>query len=376
VKLINTTFELLNLPEFNLATIAFFTSFILSIALVLSKSCHGVFSMDSTVGIQKSHTQATPRIGGIAIILSLVWSCGKASTDIQTILMPILFAGMPAFLFGIAEDFTKKISILQRLLATIASGFLAWWITDYSLSRLNIWGLDMLMQFTFFSVIFTMFAVGGVANSINIIDGFNGYASLTCFIAFIGFAMIAFQLGDLKLALVSVILAASVFGFFWVNWPFGKIFLGDGGAYFLGFAQAWIAVLLIERNTSASAFSALLVCILPITEVILSIFRRQVRKQHPGKADRMHFHNMLHRRYIIRWLSKWPSTAKNSLVGIIIGLTNLIPAIVAYYSYESTLFCLIASLIFVFLYVAIFARMVKFYWCSPIAFLILKPKQN
>jgi UDP-N-acetylmuramyl pentapeptide phosphotransferase/UDP-N-acetylglucosamine-1-phosphate transferase len=112
----------------------------------------------------------------------------------------------------------------------MASGLLAWWITDYSLSRLDIWGFDLLMQFTFFSVIFTAFAVGGVANAINIIDGFNGYASLTCTLAFIGFALIAFQVGDQNLAVVSLILAACVWGFFCVNWPFGKLFLGDGGA--------------------------------------------------------------------------------------------------------------------------------------------------
>jgi UDP-N-acetylmuramyl pentapeptide phosphotransferase/UDP-N-acetylglucosamine-1-phosphate transferase len=138
----------------------------------------------------------------------------------------------------------------------MASGLLAWWITDYSLSRLDIWGVDQLMQFTFFSVVFTAFAVGGVANSINIIDGFNGYAILPSTIAFIGFGLIAFQEGDQNFVLVSLILAASVWGFFWVNWPSGKLFFGDGGAYFLGFGFAWIAVLLIERNPSVSAFSA------------------------------------------------------------------------------------------------------------------------
>jgi UDP-N-acetylmuramyl pentapeptide phosphotransferase/UDP-N-acetylglucosamine-1-phosphate transferase len=364
------------MPELTSAVVAFLASFLLCIAVVLTKRWHGAFSMDTTDGIQKFHSAPTPRIGGIPIVLALVIAWGKSSAEIQTLLAPILFAGMPAFLFGIAEDLTKQIGVVQRLLATMASGLLAWWITDYSLSRLDIWCVDMLMQFTLFSVIFTAFAVGGVANSINIIDGFNGYASLTCTIAFTGFALIAFQVGDQNLALVSLILAASVWGFFWVNWPFGKLFLGDGGAYFLGFALAWIAVLLIERNPSVSAFSALVICILPITEVLFSIFRRKVRNDHPGKPDSLHFHSLFQRRYARKWFVKSHSLARNSLVGILMGLISLVSAFMSNLIYDDTLYCVITSLLFALGYVAVFARMVRHHWCSPIGFLILKPRRE
>jgi len=375
MNLLDTVIALLRKPELNSAYVAFLASFVLCISVVLTKRWHGAFSTDTTDGIQKFHSAPTPRIGGIPIILALVIAWGKSSAEIQTLLAPLLFAGMPAFLFGIAEDLTKQIGVVQRLLATMTSGLLAWWLTDYSLTRLDIWGIDLLMQLTFFSAIFTAFAVGGVANAINIIDGFNGYASLTCTIAFIGFALIAFQVGDQNLALVSLILAASVWGFFWVNWPFGKLFLGDGGAYFLGFALAWIAVLLIERNPSVSAFSALVICILPITEVLFTIFRRKVRNEHPGKADRLHFHSLLLRRYMCRWFVKWPSLAINSLVGIVMGLMSLVSAFMANLIYDNTLYCVITSLLFVLGYVAVFARMVKHSWCSPIGFLILKPSR-
>ena len=373
MNLLDATFALFRMPELTSAVVAFLASFLLCIAVVLTKRWHGAFSMDTTYGIQKFHSAPTPRIGGIPIVLALVVAWGKSSAETQSLLVPILFAGMPAFLFGIAEDLTKQIGVVQRLIATMASGLLAWWITDYSLSRLDIWGVDQLMQFTFFSVIFTAFAVGGVANSINIIDGFNGYASLTCTIAFIGFALIAFQVGDQNLALVSLMLAAGVLGFFCVNWPFGKLFLGDGGAYFLGFALAWIAVLLIERNQIISAFSALLICILPITEALFSIFRRKVRNEHPGKPDRLHFHSLLQRRYVSRWFVTWHSLARNSLVGILMGITSLVTAFMANLTYDNTLNCVFTSLLFVLGYVAVFARMVRHHWSSPIGFLILKP---
>jgi UDP-N-acetylmuramyl pentapeptide phosphotransferase/UDP-N-acetylglucosamine-1-phosphate transferase len=376
MSLLESAFALLRKPELISAGVAFLASFVLCIVVVLTKPWHGAFSMDTTEGIQKFHTAPTPRIGGIPIVFALVIAWGKSSVEIQTLLAPILFAGMPAFLFGIAEDLTKQISVVQRLLATMASGLLAWWITDYSLSRLDIFGVDLLMQFTLFSVMFTAFAVGGVANAINIIDGFNGYASLTCTIAFIGFALIAFQVGDQNLAFVSLILAAAALGFFWVNWPFGKLFLGDGGAYFLGFSLAWIAVLLIERNPSVSAFSALVICMLPITEVLFSIFRRKVRNDHPGKPDSLHFHSLFQRRYVRKWFVKWHSLARNSLVGILMGLMSLVSALMANLIYDDTLYCVITSLLFFLGYVAVFARMVRHHWCSPIGFLILKPRRK
>jgi UDP-N-acetylmuramyl pentapeptide phosphotransferase/UDP-N-acetylglucosamine-1-phosphate transferase len=376
MNLLDATFALFRMPELTSAIVAFLASFLLCIAVVLTKRWHGAFSMDTTYGIQKFHSAPTPRIGGIPIVLALMIAWGKSSAEIQTLLAPILFAGMPAFLFGIAEDLTKKIGVVQRLLATLVSGLLAWSITDYSLSRLDIWGVDLLMQFTLFSVMFTAFALSGVANAINIIDGFNGYASLTCTIGFIGFALIAFQVGDQNLALVSLILAASVWGFFWVNWPFGKLFLGDGGAYFLGFALAWIAVLLIERNPSVSAFSALVICILPITEVLFSIFRRKVRNDHPGKPDSLHFHSLIQRRYVRKWFVKWHSLARNSLVGILMGLMSLASVFMANLIYDSTLYCVITSLLFALGYVAVFARMVRHHWCSPIGFLFLNPSKT
>lgn len=350
----------------------FVASFFIGFLLVLTKRWHGSLTMDFTEGIQKFHSSPTPRIGGIPILLGLVLVWGKSSPDIKELLTPILLAGMPAFLFGIAEDLTKKVGVTERLLATMASGFFAWWMTDYSLSRLDIWGFDALMQFTLISVLFTSFAIGGVANAINIIDGFNGLSTLTCTFAFIGFALIAFQVGDLNLALVCLILAACVCGFFWVNWPFGKMFLGDGGAYFVGFALAWVAVLLIERNQSVSAFAAFLICILPITEVLFSIFRRKIRKEHPGKPDRLHFHSMLQRRYISRWLRHWPNLAKNSFVGILIGMMSLLAVILANEFFRSTILCFGSAFLLALAYVAMYARMVRHRWCSPIAFLIFK----
>ena len=177
MNLLNAVQGVFHSPALHAAGWGFVSTFLLCVLLVITKRWHGALTMDFTDGIQKFHTAPTPRIGGVPIVLGLIVAWAKTPLDIKELLTPILFAGMPAFLFGVAEDITKRVGVTQRLLATMASGLLAWWITDYSLSRVDIWGVDWLMKFTLVSVLFTAFAIGGVANAINIIDGFNGLAS-------------------------------------------------------------------------------------------------------------------------------------------------------------------------------------------------------
>jgi UDP-N-acetylmuramyl pentapeptide phosphotransferase/UDP-N-acetylglucosamine-1-phosphate transferase len=360
-------------PALSAAAWGFVSSFVLCVFLVLTKRWHGALTMDHTEGVQKFHTAPTPRIGGIPIVLGLIVAWGKAPTDIQLMLTPILFAGMPAFIFGVLEDITKRVGVMQRLLATMASGLLAWWITDYSLTRVDIWGVDWLLGFTLVSVIFTAFAVGGVANSINIIDGFNGLASTASTLAFIGYALLAWQVGDAQLAGVALVLAACVWGFFWVNWPLGKIFLGDGGSYFVGFSLAWVAVMLIERNPSVSAFAALLVCAHPVTEVLFSIYRRKIKKMNPGHPDRLHFHSLVKQRYVRRWFPNTSADIRNSITGLLVGFMTLTAIVLASASQASVPGSALAFVALGLGYVSLYARMVRFHWCSPISFLLVRP---
>ncbi len=366
--------EIFSSPVIETAAWGGISCFLVSVLIVLTKKLHGSATMDLSHGVQKFHTTPTPRVGGLPIVIGLSVACFISSPELKHLLTPILIAGMPAFLFGLAEDITKRIGVLARLLATMASGLLAWWLTDYSLSRVDVWGVDWLLKYTLISVVFTSFAVGGVANAINIIDGFNGLASTMATLAFAGFAVIAWSVEDATLASVAIILAACVWGFFWVNWPFGKLFLGDGGSYFVGFALAWIAVLLIERNPSVSPYAALLVCIHPVSEVLLSIFRRKLKKMNPGHPDRLHFHSIVKQRYVRRWFGSLSFELRNSITGVFVGFMTLTAILIASLVNQSSLLSLLAVIALAMGYVAIYVRMIRFQWCSPVLFLMSQPK--
>lgn len=109
-----------------------------SLFLVFTKRWHGRFSMDHTEGVQKFHTQPTPRIGGVAIVLGMVGAHSLAPADVQALLGPLLLASIPAFAAGLLEDLTRRIGVKTRLVATMASGALACWITGIALNRAGI----------------------------------------------------------------------------------------------------------------------------------------------------------------------------------------------------------------------------------------------
>lgn len=268
------------------AAAALLCAFSVSLALVLTKKHHGHLTLDSTIGVQKFHAEPTPRVGGIGIYLGLVlaWVVVR-DKGVRDILGVILVAGFIPLVCGLAEDLTKRVGVLPRLVATMLGGIVAWLLSGVALNRLDVYGLDWVMTITPIAVLFTAFAVGGVANAINIIDGFHGLASGTTIIALIALGSIAAQAEDPQLAIACFMLAAAIGGFWLVNYPWGKLFMGDGGAYFSGFALAWLAVLLPVRNPEVSVWAALLVCAYPVIEVIYSMARRYAKRQSPGAPD-------------------------------------------------------------------------------------------
>jgi UDP-N-acetylmuramyl pentapeptide phosphotransferase/UDP-N-acetylglucosamine-1-phosphate transferase len=284
---------------------ALLTSLGVSAFLVLTQRWHGRLSLDHDLdGAQKFHEVPVPRVGGLGLMAGLLagaWVYNQqALVGDPTIHIEILAAcGLPAFLFGLLEDMTKKVSVLVRLLATFASAGLAVWAFGAQLNRLDTIGLDALMIYAPVAILFTCFAVGGVANAVNIIDGFNGLASGSVAIMLIGLGGLAYLAQDTAVMSLCFVGAAAMVGFMGMNYPFGKIFLGDGGAYLAGFWLAECAVLLLSRNPSISTWAVLLACIYPVFETVFSMWRKDIyRKTGMGKPDKVHFHMLVFRRLV------------------------------------------------------------------------------
>jgi UDP-N-acetylmuramyl pentapeptide phosphotransferase/UDP-N-acetylglucosamine-1-phosphate transferase len=284
---------------------SFLAAFAVTLAVVRSSVHHAHLTGDTDKDQpQKFHARVVPRIGGIGILVGVV--CGgliaveKGSDDWQ-LLVALIGCSLVAFGAGLIEDFTKRVTPKQRLLATIAAAALAVWLADAIISRTGIPGLDGLLLVTGMPLALTLLAVAGVANSVNIIDGFNGLASMCVAIMLAALAYVAFQVGDYAIMNCALIGLGAVLGFFVLNYPLGLIFLGDGGAYFLGFWVAELGILLVHRNPEVSPVFPLLLCAYPIFETLFTMYRRRVVRGRPvGLPDATHLHSLIYRR-LMRW---------------------------------------------------------------------------
>jgi len=340
--------------------VAFVVSAVVMVLIVLTQRWHGRWSYDSTKGIQKTHNGRVPRIGGIALFTG-VWLTGYLlSNSIQNLLNTLLIVTAIAFSFGLLEDLTKKVSVAIRMWATLLPGVVAYFLTGYSLSHFGIAPIDWALQWTVLSVLFTAFAICGITHAINMIDGYNGLAGWSSIWMLLGIWAISSACGDSELATISLILVGATAGFLLLNWPWGKVFLGDGGSYFLGASIACLCVLLVLRNPTVSPFACLVLCSYPIIEALYSIWRRFKMKKSSGNPDRLHLHQLIGEKLIYPALGKRRSIfVKSSTTGFIVSLF-CIPAglmAIALYDQQNILIALFFALNFG--YITTYHTMIK-----------------
>ena len=153
-------------------------------------------------------------------------------------------------------------------------------------------------------------------------------------------------------------------GFFLVNWPRGKLFLGDGGAYFLGFTLAWIAVLLPERNSSISPWTSLLICSYPIIEVGFSIYRRKFLREDASatQPDAVHLHTLANKRWAKKIFPTFSKTAQNGLTSPFLWCYALLPCVSAVVFHTNKWLTLSALIFSFFIYLSMYSKLAFFRW--------------
>lgn len=284
---------------------SFFASLVAGFLILRFRHLHERFSADhDTSGIQKFHVKAVPRIGGIAILIGVLVTIGThymINPSVWWFAALLLVSALPVFAMGLLEDLTKAVSVRARFLGAIVSALIAGFLFDAWLVDVQFIGLDTLLATPAISILFTCFAVAGVTNAFNIIDGYHGLVSIVGCIILAAIAYVAFQVQDFAVMASALAAIGAVLGFVVWNYPRGHIFLGDGGAYLLGFWVAELSILLVTRNISISKWFPVLICIYPIFETIFTMYRRFIlKKSHVGKPDAIHLHQLIYRR-VVRW---------------------------------------------------------------------------
>jgi UDP-N-acetylmuramyl pentapeptide phosphotransferase/UDP-N-acetylglucosamine-1-phosphate transferase len=351
----------------NLFILSFLVSFAVAYLIVRLEHLHTRFTGDVAVpGSHKVHAVSVSRIGGVSIVSGWfvgVFSSSWAGHLSATIALYLTVCLLPPFIAGLAEDLTKRVAPATRLLSSFLAGALAFTLLGATLVRIDVYGVDTLLQIPVISFLFTIFAIGGVAQSVNIIDGLNGLATGACMIALIALGYVSFAVGDRELVLLSGVGVSALLGFRVWNYPSGRVFCGDGGAYFVGVYVAILSALLVHRHAEVSAWFPVLLLVYPIWETLFSAYRRRVLRGLPASsADKLHLHTLFYKR-IRRPLGGVNSalpTRRNSDASVLVMILAGGSAVPAVLLWSNPAYLVAVVLLYIAIYLAIYKRLVAF----------------
>lgn len=341
------------------AIVALLVSVSIAVALVATQRFHAHLSHDEQGGVQKIHTKPVPRVGGLALVGGLIAGGLTLAPDLRPLWILVSLASMPAFGAGLLEDVTKRVGVKSRLSATICSGLIFCLATGYHLTHTDLPGLDWLLTYTWFAILLSAIVIAGVANAVNMIDGVNGLALGTTIIVFFGLAILAAQYGDLEILAICMVSIGALAGVFLLNFPYGLIFLGDAGAYSTGMIIAATAMMLPLRHPEISPLMGLIILGYPITEMLVSIHRRIMRKRsHPSQPDRLHLHSLIFRNTANRLAKLIISPdLRNPITAVLIWPFQIFCVILAILSHTSSTALLMSMLAIVALYLWVYPRL-------------------
>lgn len=237
---------------------------------------------------RSSHSTPTARGGGIAIVI--LTAAGALLLTVSTHLVVYLAAGLFIAIVSWIDD-VKRLPPAIRFVAQLAAAAAV--IAAYGpLDSLQLGGSFYLRLAPWFAAVLTALWIVGLTNAFNFMDGIDGIAGGQTVVAGAAWLAIAFLHGDVHLAAVALLLAASAIGFLLHNWPPASIFMGDVGSAFLGFSFATLPLLESPRRP-VTAVVALLVMFPFLMDTLFTLIRRARRGERLWQAHRSHLYQRL-----------------------------------------------------------------------------------
>ena len=254
---------------------------------------------------RKQHSTPMVRLGGIGMVLgfcaalAVTWAIGGfglLAPDRDQLIWTTLAGSLCFFVIGLADDLFA-LSPWPRLAGQIAVSMVVWsqgvrigaidlpWITGTS---------SVIVLPDVLSLAATVIWLVGITNAINWLDGLDGLAAGVAGIAAVGLLSVSFSLHQPAAGLLAAALAGCCFGFLRHNFNPARIFMGDGGSYFLGFSLAAVSIVGPAKGlTTVSLLLPLLILSLPLADMSAVIMGRLSDGHSPFYPDRRHLHHRL-----------------------------------------------------------------------------------
>lgn len=295
-------------------------------------------------GGRKVHLHPMVRLGGVSIFLGtvaallLLWWAGGFGTlppDKESEIWGVTIGGLAFFLIGLADDLFT-LSPFVRLLLQVSVA--CWsWHTGVQIEFLSIPFVGLTSLPDWINLPVTIIWLVGMANAINWIDGLDGLAAGVSGIAAVVMLIVCLFMHQPAAALIAAALAGGALGFLRYNFNPAQIFMGDGGAYFMGFTLAGLGIIgLVKGVTTVAVLMPYLILAVPLLDMSAVIFDRLRHGKSPFIADKRHLHHRLlkaglsHRLTVlfIYTLTLWVGSLALAFSGIPSGVAYAIAATV------------------------------------------------
>lgn len=250
------------------------------------------FNLKSYTNIQRAHENEIPRLGGLFIYLFLFIANVFYFFD-NNLLFNINISVIPIILISFKEDLFHNTSPKIRLISMLMSCLIFFNMSSIQLPIIDIPFLGAVINFYPISIIFFTFSIMVIMNGMNLIDGVNGLFSFTAIIQLVLIILIALSKNDQLLVNISIIFLLPLIIFLLFNYPLGKLFIGDLGAYFYGFVNSILTIYLFGKYQDLQSWFAVVILFYPSFELLFSYIRKIKNQISPFDPDNYHLHSLI-----------------------------------------------------------------------------------
>lgn len=297
--------------------------------------------------VQTIHSEEISRLSGIVIFISFLLFVFLSG---YTSLIKIFFISIIFLIPALLEDIDININPKIRLGCIIIASLILI-LTIQKLPKFDFILFNSFFNTQFFQIIFFSLALAGVINGQNIIDGTNGLSGLTSLVIFLNILFIAYFVNDQVIINLCYFFILSIICFLIFNYPFGKIFLGDTGSYFLGFASGYLIIFIFGKYEYLPSWIAVIILFYPSFEVIFSYLRKIIKKKSPFKPDSYHLHLKL---FFLISRGDLKNKKYNYLIAPMLSIIWLTPILYVYFAMKNNSLSIYLILLQIFIYFLVY----------------------
>ncbi len=237
---------------------------------------------------RSTHVEHTARGAGIGFYLAVALVVPIFHFDLVITYMWTCIAILLVFIVGVLDDH-RDTSPNTKFFVIMFSTVLLY-LNNIVIDDIGVF-FGLPISFGWFALPFTIFAVVGFTNALNLIDGLDGLAATVSIVILGSFFIVGYTHDDLFMTVISGAFISALLGFLVFNWHPASIFMGDSGSLTLGFVISLLAIKSLAYLPTVSI--VFIIAAIPILDTLVVMVRRKRNGRSMFSADRCHFHHIL-----------------------------------------------------------------------------------